>query len=123
MACSNNFRFRCFQGILNGGSRSHHLACLGMPGWSHIFIVFSCNVEILTEKLFFLSCMFLFPLDGLKPDTKALLTVASKKKSRAGKGDAAKEDDSTKAESAQPVAISLLFKRYVFDTQKKMIQS
>ncbi|KYO24844.1 selenocysteine-specific elongation factor isoform B [Alligator mississippiensis] len=61
--------------------------------------------------------------DGLKPDTKALLTVASKKKSRAGKGDAAKEDDSTKAESAQPVAISLLFKRYVFDTQKKMIQS
>ncbi|XP_019360491.1 PREDICTED: selenocysteine-specific elongation factor isoform X1 [Gavialis gangeticus] len=61
--------------------------------------------------------------DGLKPDTKALLTVASKKKSRAGKGDAAKEDDSTKTESAQPVAISLLFKRYVFDTQKKMIQS
>ncbi|XP_029851825.1 selenocysteine-specific elongation factor isoform X4 [Aquila chrysaetos chrysaetos] len=61
--------------------------------------------------------------DGLKPDTKMLLTVASKKKSKAGKGDTAKEDESSKNDSAQPVTISLLFKRYVFDTQKKMIQS
>ncbi|XP_074008116.1 selenocysteine-specific elongation factor isoform X2 [Numenius arquata] len=61
--------------------------------------------------------------DGLKPDTKMLLTVASKKKSKAGKGDATKEDESSKNDSAQPVTISLLFKRYVFDTQKKMIQS
>ncbi|KFO12815.1 Selenocysteine-specific elongation factor, partial [Balearica regulorum gibbericeps] len=61
--------------------------------------------------------------DGLKPDTKMLLTVASKKKSKAGKGDTTKEDESSKNDSAQPVTISLLFKRYVFDTQKKMIQS
>ncbi|NXJ50742.1 SELB factor, partial [Spizaetus tyrannus] len=61
--------------------------------------------------------------DGLKPDTKMLLTVASKKKSKAGKGDTAKEDEGSKNDSAQPVTISLLFKRYVFDTQKKMIQS
>ncbi|KAM6247369.1 selenocysteine-specific elongation factor [Spheniscus humboldti] len=61
--------------------------------------------------------------DGLKPDTKVLLTVASKKKSKAGKGDTTKEDESSKNDSAQPVTISLLFKRYVFDTQKKMIQS
>ncbi|XP_055565008.1 selenocysteine-specific elongation factor isoform X1 [Falco biarmicus] len=61
--------------------------------------------------------------DGLKPDTKMLLTVASKKKSKAGKGDTIKEDESSKNDSAQPVTISLLFKRYVFDTQKKMIQS
>ncbi|KAM6062245.1 selenocysteine-specific elongation factor isoform 1-T1 [Chlamydotis macqueenii] len=61
--------------------------------------------------------------DGLKPDTKMLLTVASKKKSKAGKGDATKEDEISKNDSAQPVTISLLFKRYVFDTQKKMIQS
>lgn len=61
--------------------------------------------------------------DGLKPDTKVLLTVASKKKSKAGKGDTTKEDESSKNDSAQPVTVSLLFKRYVFDTQKKMIQS
>ncbi|KAM9276722.1 selenocysteine-specific elongation factor isoform 2-T2 [Morus bassanus] len=61
--------------------------------------------------------------DGLKPDTKMLLTVASKKKSKAGKGDTTKEDESSKNDSVQPVTISLLFKRYVFDTQKKMIQS
>ncbi|XP_074952135.1 selenocysteine-specific elongation factor isoform X2 [Phalacrocorax aristotelis] len=61
--------------------------------------------------------------DGLKPDTKMLLTVASKKKSKAGKGDTTKEDESSKNDSAQPVTISLVFKRYVFDTQKKMIQS
>ncbi|XP_069721725.1 selenocysteine-specific elongation factor [Phaenicophaeus curvirostris] len=61
--------------------------------------------------------------DGLKPDTKILLTAASKKKSKAGKGDATKEEEDSKSNSAQPVTISLLFKRYVFDTQKKMIQS
>nr|XP_006120284.1 selenocysteine-specific elongation factor isoform X1 [Pelodiscus sinensis] len=60
---------------------------------------------------------------GLKADTKVLLTVTSKKKSKTGKGDTAKEDESSKIDSAQPVTISLLFKRYVFDTQKKMIQS
>uniref|UniRef100_A0A8C3HM90 Eukaryotic elongation factor, selenocysteine-tRNA specific n=1 Tax=Chrysemys picta bellii TaxID=8478 RepID=A0A8C3HM90_CHRPI len=61
--------------------------------------------------------------NGLKSDTKVFLTVPSKKKSKAGKGDAAKEDESSKVDSAQPVTINLLFKRYVFDTQKKMIQS
>lgn len=70
-----------------------------------------------------LGFVFFFFTDGLKPDTKMLLTVASKKKSKAGKGDTAKEDESSKNDSAQPVTISLLFKRYVFDTQKKMIQS
>ncbi|NXA95233.1 SELB factor, partial [Melanocharis versteri] len=61
--------------------------------------------------------------DGLKPDTKMLLTAASKKKCKGGKGDMTKEDESSKNNSAQPVTISLTFKRYVFDTQKKMIQS
>uniref|UniRef100_A0A8D0GFL1 Eukaryotic elongation factor, selenocysteine-tRNA specific n=1 Tax=Sphenodon punctatus TaxID=8508 RepID=A0A8D0GFL1_SPHPU len=59
--------------------------------------------------------------DGLNPDTKALLAATSKKKSKAGKGD--KEDERSKVDSAQPVNISLLFKRYVFDAQKRMIQS
>ncbi|XP_063797242.1 selenocysteine-specific elongation factor [Pseudophryne corroboree] len=61
--------------------------------------------------------------NGLKPETKQILGSSSKKKSRAGKGDAepAKEEE-TKTDS-QPVLITLWFKRYVFDPQKKMIQS
>ncbi|XP_077181525.1 selenocysteine-specific elongation factor [Paroedura picta] len=61
--------------------------------------------------------------DGVKPETKALLTATSKKKPKAGKGDPAKEDESSKVDSVQPVHITLVFKRYVFDAQKKMIQS
>ncbi|XP_032066795.1 selenocysteine-specific elongation factor isoform X2 [Thamnophis elegans] len=62
-------------------------------------------------------------LGGVKPETKGLLTAISKKKPKAGKGDSAKEDESSKVDSAHPVYITLLFKRYVFDSQKKMIQS
>uniref|UniRef100_A0A670Y1J7 Eukaryotic elongation factor, selenocysteine-tRNA specific n=1 Tax=Pseudonaja textilis TaxID=8673 RepID=A0A670Y1J7_PSETE len=62
-------------------------------------------------------------LHGVKPETKALLTAISKKKTKAGKGDSAKEDESNKVDSAHPIHITLLFKRYVFDSQKKMIQS
>lgn len=76
-----------------------------------------CDVECVIPVC---SCSF---TDGLKPDTKMLLTAASKKKSKGGKGDMTKEDESSKNDSAQPVTISLIFKRYVFDTQKKMIQS
>ncbi|XP_062825888.1 selenocysteine-specific elongation factor isoform X1 [Anolis carolinensis] len=61
--------------------------------------------------------------DGVKPETKALLTTISKKKPKAGKGDTPKEDESNRVDSVQPVHITLLFKRYVFDSQKKMIQS
>lgn len=78
--------------------------------------ILKCDVEHVCH-------VFSFFTDGLKPDTKVLLTVASKKKSKAGKGDTTKEDESSKNDSAQPVTISLLFKRYIFDTQKKMIQS
>lgn len=59
----------------------------------------------------------------MRPETKALLTATSKKKPKAGKGDTGKEDESSKVDSVQPVHITLLFKRYVFDAQKKMIQS
>ncbi|KAM3915168.1 selenocysteine-specific elongation factor [Leptodactylus fuscus] len=61
--------------------------------------------------------------NGLKPETKAVLGGSSKKKTKASKGDseAPKEEDN-RAES-QPVHITLAFKRYVFDPQKKMIQS
>ncbi|XP_056380816.1 selenocysteine-specific elongation factor isoform X2 [Hyla sarda] len=61
--------------------------------------------------------------NGLKPETKQVLGGSSKKKTKAGKGDAelAKEEES-RADS-QPILITLAFKRYVFDPQKKMIQS
>ncbi|XP_069499461.1 selenocysteine-specific elongation factor isoform X2 [Ambystoma mexicanum] len=61
---------------------------------------------------------------GLQPETKQLLTSASKKKAKAAKGDTASsiKGDDGKTET-QPVMIDLWFKRYVFDPQKKMIQS
>ncbi|XP_075687897.1 selenocysteine-specific elongation factor isoform X1 [Rhinoderma darwinii] len=61
--------------------------------------------------------------NGLTPETKQLLGGSSKKKSKASKGDteSAKEEES-RADS-HPVLIILTFKRYVFDPQKKMIQS
>ncbi|XP_043934469.1 selenocysteine-specific elongation factor [Protopterus annectens] len=60
-------------------------------------------------------------LNGLSSETKSLLSTASKKKSKGGKGETAKEDDG-KAD-IQPIVVTLSFKRYVFDPQKRMIQS
>ncbi|XP_069824836.1 selenocysteine-specific elongation factor [Dendropsophus ebraccatus] len=61
--------------------------------------------------------------NGLKPETKQVLGGSSKKKTKASKGDTevAKEEESRG--DTQPVLITLAFKRYVFDPQKKMIQS
>lgn len=60
--------------------------------------------------------------DGLRPETKQLLSSTSKKKGKSGgKGGPASEEE-PKAES-QPVGIHLHFKRYVFDPHKKMVQS
>lgn len=60
--------------------------------------------------------------EGLLPETKQLLTSATKKKGKAAaKGGQANEEE-PKAES-QPVSIHLHFKRYVFDPHKKMVQS
>ncbi|KAM7422494.1 hypothetical protein PAMA_010506 [Pampus argenteus] len=59
---------------------------------------------------------------GLLPETKQLLSSASKKKGKGGsKGGSAIEEE-PKADS-QPVSIHLHFKRYVFDPHKKMVQS
>uniref|UniRef100_A0A3B5MXY9 Selenocysteine-specific elongation factor n=1 Tax=Xiphophorus couchianus TaxID=32473 RepID=A0A3B5MXY9_9TELE len=58
--------------------------------------------------------------EGLRPETKQLLS--SKKKGKSGsKGGLACEEE-PKTES-QPVGIHLHFKRYVFDPHKKMVQS
>ncbi|XP_043563517.1 selenocysteine-specific elongation factor isoform X1 [Chiloscyllium plagiosum] len=59
--------------------------------------------------------------DGLNPETKQQLTTSSKKKSKGGKGDSTKAEDG-KTE-VQPIMIILAFKRYIFDPQKKMMQS
>ncbi|KAM4722105.1 selenocysteine-specific elongation factor [Rhinophrynus dorsalis] len=63
-----------------------------------------------------------FP-NGLQLETKKLLTVTSKKKSKAGKGDAEPAKDEEVKPDSQPILITLCFKRYVFDPQKRMIQS
>ncbi|KAG8557350.1 hypothetical protein GDO81_018422 [Engystomops pustulosus] len=61
--------------------------------------------------------------NGLKPETKQVLGGSSKKKTKGSKGDteSAKEEESRA--DVPPVQIILAFKRYVFDSQKKMIQT
>lgn len=44
-----------------------------------------------------------------------------KKRSRASQGEVAKQEEST--DRTEPVTLSLSFKRYVFDTHKRMVQS
>lgn len=58
--------------------------------------------------------------EGLRPETKQLLSSTSKKKGKSGSKGANEEEP--KADS-QPVSIHLHFKRYVFDPHKKMVQS
>ncbi|OCT83361.1 hypothetical protein XELAEV_18025901mg [Xenopus laevis] len=59
--------------------------------------------------------------NGLQLETKKMLVTSNKK--RKGKGDveAAKEEEIK--QDSQPILITLWFKRYMFDPQKKMIQS
>ncbi|XP_007254377.3 selenocysteine-specific elongation factor isoform X1 [Astyanax mexicanus] len=60
--------------------------------------------------------------EGLKEETKQLLSSSSKKKGKGGtKNEPAKEEEA-KIDS-QPIAIHLNFKRYVYDPHKKMVQS
>ncbi|KAL0978352.1 hypothetical protein UPYG_G00169400 [Umbra pygmaea] len=59
---------------------------------------------------------------GLSLETKQLLASSSKKKGKGGaKGEPAKEEE-VKGDS-QPISINLRFKRYIFDPNKKMVQS
>ncbi|XP_058422955.1 selenocysteine-specific elongation factor isoform X4 [Diceros bicornis minor] len=61
---------------------------------------------------------------GLGPESKKILTPALKKRGRAGRGEVAKQEEGMeRPEPAQHVALSLSFKRYVFDTHKRMVQS
>ncbi|XP_060774300.1 selenocysteine-specific elongation factor [Neoarius graeffei] len=60
--------------------------------------------------------------EGLKEETKQLLSSSSKKKGKGGaKNEPPKEEDA-KVDS-QPITIHLNFKRYVYDPHKKMVQS
>ncbi|XP_005387101.1 PREDICTED: selenocysteine-specific elongation factor isoform X2 [Chinchilla lanigera] len=61
---------------------------------------------------------------GLSPESKKILMTAVKKRGRAGHGEAAKQEEGAeRPEPAQHVELSLSFKRYVFDTHKRMVQS
>uniref|UniRef100_A0A9L0SJC1 Eukaryotic elongation factor, selenocysteine-tRNA specific n=1 Tax=Equus caballus TaxID=9796 RepID=A0A9L0SJC1_HORSE len=61
---------------------------------------------------------------GLSPESKKILMPTLKKRGRAGRGEAAKQEEGAeRPEPAQHVALSLSFKRYVFDTHKRMVQS
>ncbi|XP_006895239.1 PREDICTED: selenocysteine-specific elongation factor [Elephantulus edwardii] len=61
---------------------------------------------------------------GLSPESRKMLAPGVKKRGRGGRGEATKEEEGVeRPEPAQPVTLSLTFKRYVFDTQKRMIQS
>ncbi|XP_063071281.1 selenocysteine-specific elongation factor [Engraulis encrasicolus] len=59
--------------------------------------------------------------EGLKEETKQLLSGGKKKGKGGGKNDVAKEEE-PKSDS-QPVVIQLCFKRYIFDPKKRMVQS
>ncbi|XP_040263337.1 selenocysteine-specific elongation factor [Bufo bufo] len=61
--------------------------------------------------------------NGLKPETKQALGGSSKKKTKASKGDTESTKEEESRADSQPVLIILAFKRYVFDPQKKIIQS
>nr|5IZK_A Chain A, Selenocysteine-specific elongation factor [Homo sapiens]5IZK_B Chain B, Selenocysteine-specific elongation factor [Homo sapiens]5IZL_A Chain A, Selenocysteine-specific elongation factor [Homo sapiens]5IZL_B Chain B, Selenocysteine-specific elongation factor [Homo sapiens] len=61
---------------------------------------------------------------GLSPESKKILTPALKKRARAGRGEATRQEESAeRSEPSQHVVLSLTFKRYVFDTHKRMVQS
>ncbi|XP_055269367.1 selenocysteine-specific elongation factor, partial [Moschus berezovskii] len=60
---------------------------------------------------------------GLSPKSKQILTSVLKKRGRSGRGEAAKPEEAERPEPTQPVGLSLSFKRYVFDAQKRMVQS
>ncbi|KAF3689797.1 Selenocysteine-specific elongation factor [Channa argus] len=60
--------------------------------------------------------------EGLRPETKQILSSTSKKKGKGGSKGGQASDEEPKTDS-QPVSIHLHFKRYVFDPHKKMVQS
>lgn len=61
---------------------------------------------------------------GLSPESKKILTPSLKKRSRASGGEVAKQEEVVeRSETMQHVTLNLSFKRYVFDTHKRMVQS
>uniref|UniRef100_A0A8C2PTZ9 Eukaryotic elongation factor, selenocysteine-tRNA-specific n=1 Tax=Cyprinus carpio TaxID=7962 RepID=A0A8C2PTZ9_CYPCA len=60
--------------------------------------------------------------EGLKEETKQLLSSSSKKKGKGGAKNESSKLEETKPD-AQPVTIYLNFKRYIYDPHKKMVQS
>lgn len=87
-------------------------------GFSYCDALFCVQCAKTFSELF----LFLFiPSEGLKEETKQLLSSSSKKKGKGGaKNEPSKEEDA-KVDSP-PITIHLNFKRYVYDPHKKMVQ-
>ncbi|KAM6216576.1 selenocysteine-specific elongation factor isoform 2-T2 [Rhynchocyon petersi] len=61
---------------------------------------------------------------GLSPESKKMLAPVLKKRGRASRGETTREEEGVeRPEPSQPITLSLTFKRYVFDTHKRMVQS
>ncbi|XP_054443460.1 selenocysteine-specific elongation factor isoform X2 [Pteronotus mesoamericanus] len=61
---------------------------------------------------------------GLSLESKKILTLSLKKRCRASGGEVAKQEEGMeRPETTQHVTLSLSFKRYIFDTHKRMVQS
>ena len=68
--------------------------------------------------------MFCLCADGLPPELVQRFSGGKKKgKKGGGGGEAEEEGGEGAAQGQEPVRIILTFKRYVFDPQKKMIQT
>ncbi|XP_030632457.1 selenocysteine-specific elongation factor [Chanos chanos] len=60
--------------------------------------------------------------EGLKEETKQLLSSSAKKKGKGGAKSEVTKEEEPKTDS-QPISIHLNFKRYIYDPHKKMVQS
>ena len=68
--------------------------------------------------------IFIFSPEGLPPDMVQRFSGGKKKAKKGGGGEGEEEStDSPTQGGLEPVKIVLTFKRYVFDPQKKMIQT
>lgn len=79
-------------------------------------------IKMIVFLLINVSSSVFIPPEGLKEETKRLLSSSSKKKGKSGAKNEPTKEEEIKADS-QPITIHLNFKRYVYDPHKKMVQS
>lgn len=91
--------------------------------WRLLLVIFwqLSTLRLDFDFVFLSVCLSVGQSEGLKEETKQLLSGGKKKGKGGGKNDVAKEEE-PKSDS-QPVVIQLCFKRYIFDPKKRMVQS